>query len=139
MTPDQNQGLPEINMAPDELYREEVFTDLKIGSIRVLTPVTGEGATDTSRDIIYSGQTQIMTPAGALPINFDIDASSIGDAASKFGDAAREGIERTMKELEEMRRNAASSIVVPGDMGGMGGGGMGGPGGMMGGGKIQLP
>ena len=49
----------------------------------------------------------------------------------------RVGIEQTMKELEEMRRNAASSIVVPGDVGGMGG--MGGPGGMMGGGKIQMP
>lgn len=134
MTPDRNQGLPEINMSSADLYREEVFTDLKIGTIRVLTPVNGEGATDTSRDIIYSGQTQIMTPAGALPINFDIDAKNIGEAASKFGEAAKEGIEQTMKELEEMRRNAASSIVVPGDVGGLGG-----PGGMMGGGKIQMP
>jgi len=140
MTPDTTQGLPEINMAPNELYREEVFTDLKIGTIRVLTPVTETGDADASRDIIYSGQTQIMTPAGALPINFDIDANNIGEAAAKFGEAARVGIEQTMKELEEMRRNAASSIVVPGDVGGMGGmGGMGGPGGMMGGGKIQMP
>lgn len=136
MTQDTNAGLPEIVMEVSELYREEVFTDRKVGTIRVLTPVTAEGETDTSRTVSYSGQTQIMTPAGALPINFEIEAQSIGEAASKFGDAAQEGIQQTLKELEEMRREAASSIVVPG-AGGMGG--MGGPGGMPGGGKIQMP
>lgn len=138
MTLNEPQGISDIQMETDTLYREELYTDRKIGAIRVLIPVTAEGADDSSREVIYSGQTQIMTPAGALPINFEIDAKSIGEAAEKFGDAAKQGIEQTMKELEEMRREAASSIVVPGaggGMGGMGPGGMPGPGG----GKIQIP
>ncbi len=128
MSHDSNSGLPDIEMATDELYREEVYTDRKIGTIRVMIPVTADGSDDSQREVIYSGQTQIMTPAGALPISFDIDATSIGDAAQQFGEAAKLGIEQTMKELEEMRREQASSIVLPGT------GGMGGPGG-----NIQLP
>jgi hypothetical protein len=50
-----------------------------------------------------------------------------------------------MRQLQELRREAASSIVVPDRMPpglggpGLGGPGLGGPGGMRGGGKIQLP
>lgn len=132
MALNEPQGLSDIQMEKDTLYREELYTDRKIGAIRVLIPVTASGADDSSREVIYSGQTQIMTPAGALPINFEIDANSIGEAAEKFGNAAKEGIEQTMKELEEMRREAASSIVLPGAGGGMGGMGPGG-------GKIQIP
>ena len=40
-----------------------------------------------------------------------------------------------MRDLQELRRQQASSIVVP--QGGMGG--LGGPGGLPGGGKIQMP
>lgn len=131
MNQNPTAGMPDIQMEPSKLYREELFTDRKIGTIRVLTPITAEGADDESRDVIYSGQTQVMTPAGALPISFEIDAQNIGEAATKFGDAAKQGIEDTMRELEEMRREQASSIVVPGAGGGMGG--------MPGGGKIQMP
>lgn len=122
-------------MNPAEMYREEVFTDQKIGTIRRLTPVTPEGDTDTSREVLYTGSTQVMTPMGALPINFDLPAKTIGEAAEQFGPAAEEALEKTAKELEEMRREQASKIVVPGQDGGMGGlGGMGG--GMPGGGII---
>jgi hypothetical protein len=78
-----------------------------------------------------------MTSVGALPINFEIEAQSLEQAVSGFAEAAKEAVERTMKDLQELRRQAASSIVVP--QGGMGGlGGMG-PGGVPGGGKIQMP
>ena len=136
----QNPGerMPEPKMAPEDLYREEIYTDRKVGTIRTLVPVKKDGSNDASRPVLYVGETQIMTSVGALPINFEIDAQSLGDAAEKFGPLAKEAIERTVKDLQEMRRQAASSIVVP--QGGMGGlGGMGGPGGMPGGGKIQLP
>jgi hypothetical protein len=85
--------------------------------------------------VIYVGETQVMTQVGTLPIAFEIPAATLEDAAKKFGDLAKEAIDRTMKELQELRRQAASSIVVP--QGGMPPvGGMGGAGG---GGKIQLP
>jgi hypothetical protein len=127
----------EIKLDPSALYLEEVFTDRRIGTIRRMTPVTKDGAKDAARAILYTGETQVLTPAGALPIAFEIGAGSLEEAAEKFGALAREAIERTVKELQEMRRQAASSIVIPqGGLppaGGMGGGGLGG------GGKIQIP
>jgi hypothetical protein len=126
-----SQEQTDAHMNPAELYREETFTDQKIGTIRRLTPVTPEGETDTSREVLYSGATQVMTPMGALPINFVLEANTIGEAAEKFGPAAEVAVERTAKEMEEMRREQASKIVVPGQEGGMGG-----MGGMPGGGII---
>ena len=126
-------------MDADNLYREEIITDRKVGTLRVMKPLTSDGADDAGRPVLYMGEAQIMTGAGPLPINFEIEASSLAEAVDKFGDTAKEAIERTVKELQELRRQAASSIVVPqGGMGALGGGGLGG-GGLGGGGKIQLP
>ncbi|MGH8682449.1 MAG: hypothetical protein ACREVS_05260 [Burkholderiales bacterium] len=123
----------DIKLDPASLYLEEVFTDRRIGTIRRLTPVKGDGSRDPKREITYLGETQVMSTVGALPISFEIDAASLDEAAQKFGPAAKEAIERTMKELQELRRRAASSIVVPqGGMPELGGGGRGG-------GKIQMP
>ena len=117
----------ELKLEPDKLYLEEVFTDRRIGTLRRLTPVTKDGKTDASRAIVYVGETQIMTPAGSIPIAFEIVADSLGEAAEKFGLLAKDAIDRTVRELQELRRQASSSIVVP--QGPLSGGG----------GKIQLP
>ena len=116
----------DLKLDPDKLYLEEIFTDRRIGTLRRLTPVTKDGKTDASRGIVYVGETQIMTPAGSIPIGFEIGAGSLEEAAEKFGPAAKEAIDRTVLELQELRRQASSSIVVP--QGPLGGGG-----------KIQLP
>ena len=122
-------------MDATSLYREEIVTDRKVGTIRVLTPLTTDNATDSARPVLYMGEAQIMTGAGPLPISFEIEAATLAEAVDAFGDAAKEAIERTVRELQELRRQAASSIVVPqGGMGGLGPGGLGG-----GGGKIQIP
>ena len=130
----------EIRMDASALYREEVFTDQRVGSIQRLTPVDGDGNQDTNRDVRYVGQAQIMTPAGALPISFEIDATSLGEAAQKFGDYAQEAVQEAVEQLKEYRREQASSIVVPGQggAGGAGGGGYGGGMGGAGGGGFQL-
>ena len=122
----------ELKLDPDKLYLEEVFTDRRIGTLRRLTPVTKDGKADASRGIVYVGETQIMTPAGSIPIGFEIGAGSLEEAAEKFGPAAKEAIDRTVLELQELRRQAASSIVIPQ-------GGIPPAGGMPGGGKIQIP
>lgn len=119
-----NDQLPEIKLDIENLYREEMFTDHKVGTLRRMTPVTAEGETDASRDVLYVGQAQMMTPAGALPLNFEINASSLTDALEKFSTEAQACLERTLEELREMQRQQASSIVVPGQGGGMGGGGI---------------
>ena len=109
---------PELKIDPATLYLEEIFTDRKVGTIRRMTPVNKDGQRDNARPILYVGETQVLTPAGALPIGFEIQAGSLEDAAEKFGDLAKEAIERTVKELQELRRQAASSIVVPTQQGG---------------------
>ena len=134
-TKPEQQTTSDIKVDPNSLYLEEVFTDRRIGTIRRLTPVGKDGARDQARAVLYVGETQVLTPAGALPIGFEIGAGSLEEAAEKFGQLAKEAIERTVKELQEMRRQAASSIVVPqGPVPGVGG-----MGGMGGGGKIQIP
>jgi len=104
----------EMIMKVEELYREEIFTDLRLGSIRKLIPIKADGTDDEAREVRFSGQAQIMTPRGALPISFEIEARDIAEAAEGFGPAAEKGIEETVRELEEMRRQAASGIVLPG-------------------------
>lgn len=132
------RGEPEAKMDPASLYREEIITDRKVGTLRIMTPLKVDGATDDSRPVLYMGEAQIMTGAGPLPISFEVEAATLAEAVDAFGPAAKEAIERTVRELQEMRRQAASSIVVP-QGGGMGGVGPGGLGGLGGGGKIQLP
>ena len=61
---------PEPKMDSQDLYREDMFTDRRVGTIRVLTPVKADGTPDPSRPASYVGQAQIMTPAGALPLSF---------------------------------------------------------------------
>ena len=134
----------QLKMDPESLYREDVYTDRRMGTIRVLSPVTRDGAPDPSRLVLYLGEAQLVTSVGALPIAFEIEARSLGEAAEKFAAAAEVGVERTMRQLQDMRREAASSIVIPDRVPpGLGGGGLGGPGlggpGPRGGGKIQLP
>lgn len=95
------------------MYREEIFTDRRLGTIRKLIPVTTEGAPDPSRPVLFSGQAQVITPVGALPLTFDLDATTLDGAIAKFGAAADVAIQETMRELQEMRREQASSIVLP--------------------------
>ncbi len=118
------QQLSDMDMSldTDNLYREDVITDLRAGTLRCMVPVTRTGEADSTRSVVYHGQTQVMTQAGALPVNFEIEADSLEDALAQYGDAAKQGVEDTFKRLEEMRREQASSIVVPGQEGGSGGG-----------------
>ena len=69
---------------------------------------------------------------GAIPVTFEIEAGNLADAISGYEAAAKEGVERTVKEIQEYRRQAASSIVIPQ-------GGAGAIPGLGGGGKIQMP
>ena len=122
-----------LNLTMDAagVYREEVYTDRKVGTIRNLTPVKSDGSPDPGRKPVYVGEAQILTPMGAIPVTFEIDAATLDAAVTQYPAAAKQAVERTVKEIQELRRQAASSIVIP--QGGLP------PGGLGGGGKIQLP
>ena len=117
----------EIKMNADDLYREVVFTDNRIGTIRQMQPVTSNGDNDDGRPSRFLGSAQLMTPAGPLPVSFEIDAETLDQAVEGFGEAAQAAIERTLEELKQLQREQASSIVVPKgnvDPSALGGGGI---------------
>lgn len=116
--------MPEMDIEMDSasLYREEIYTDRKIGTIRALVPVTSDGTADLGRKVIFVGEAQIVTQVGPLPVSFEIDAPNLGAAVAGYGAAAKAGVEKTIQQLQELRRQQASSIIVPGaDPGVLGG------------------
>ncbi|MCX5795920.1 MAG: hypothetical protein NTY77_10530 [Elusimicrobia bacterium] len=139
MTPEPKKAEPKMD--PNALYREEVFTDHQAGTIRRLSPVKSDGAADAVRRTIYIGEAQLLTSAGALPLSFEIEAQSLGDAAQKYGEGVKQAYEDALEEFQELRRRASSGLVLPGagaaGLEGLGGGGLP-PGGLPGGGKLKL-
>jgi hypothetical protein len=127
----QQPELPEIKLDAASLYREEIFTDRRAGTLRRMIPVTTDGAVDTTRPVLFSGQTQLLTPGGVLPLGFDIEAATLQEALERFPDAVKLALDEAIEEAREMRREQSSRIVVP-DAGGLGAG-------PVGGGKIKFP
>ena len=128
--PGARTGQP--TMDGTSLYREEVYTDRAVGMLRVLHPVTSAGAPDSARPTVYTGEAQLMTNVGPLPISFEIPGATLAAAVANYADAAKEGVAHAMREIAEMRRQASSSLVIPQ-------GGALPPGGPFGSGKIQMP
>jgi len=126
----------EAQMDSTALYHEEMFTDRRVGALRRLTPVLPSGERDAARPILFLGQAEIMTNMGPVPISFEIDGATLAEAVEGFGVAAAQAIERTVQQIQDMRRQQASQLVVPGGgVPNLTGGGMG----RGGGGKIQFP
>ena len=48
------QQLPEIKLDATQLYREEIFTDRKAGTLRRLVPVRSDGSDDGSRPVLWT-------------------------------------------------------------------------------------
>lgn len=124
----QDTGLPDIEIDVKGLYREELYTDRSAGMVRRLVPVTADGSPDPTREVLFSGQTQLLTPGGVLPLSFAIEATSLEGALQRFPAAVKLALEQAIEEAREYRRESASRIVVPDVAGG----------GIPGGGKIKL-
>ena len=129
------QGLDQLKVDTSDLYVEEVITDLKVATIRRLTPIKTDGTKDTSRECIFSASTNVMTPAGAIPVSAEIDAKTLPEALQKFPQAVKKAVQEMVAEIDEMRRQQQSRIVVP-QAGQLGAAGLGGP--PPGGGRIKL-
>ena len=119
----------EMKMDPSNLFREEVVSDRKVGTIRILTPIKSDGTSDDSRQRIHVGETQIMTQMGALPLAFQLECETLAEAVAKFPEGAQVAVERAMRELQQLRQEQASSIVMPDGI----------PPGLAGGGKFKMP
>lgn len=110
--------LDDLKVDANNLYREEVFSDLRVATIRRLTPVRADGSDDSSRPMMFSVETQILTPQGLVPVHAPVEAATLSDAIEKFPAAIQAGLDRMIDEAREMRRQAASRIVTPQEVGG---------------------
>lgn len=103
-----------VDMDTTNLYKDEVVTDRKVGTIRILKPILSTGERDEARPLIFMGEAQIMTQMGPLPISFEIPAETLAQAVEAYGEAAKKGVRDTIEKIQAMRREAASQIVTPG-------------------------
>jgi hypothetical protein len=104
-----------IKINPDNLYKEESFTDLTFATIRRLTPVKIDGSTDESREALFTGMAQLMSPNGPIPVQCLIEgAKTLSDAADKLPDAIEKAVKGMIAEAQEMERQEASKLIVPG-------------------------
>jgi hypothetical protein len=119
----------DIAMDKANLYREEVITDLRVGSIQVFTPVKTDGSPDPARKPLFSGEAQIMGPSGPLPIRTKIEAASLDEALEKFPAAIDQAVKEVVEQIRELQRQEMSRIVTPGEVASslLGGGGGGRP------------
>ena len=110
------QALPlsEIMLDDKNLFREEVFTDLRVGSIKQLTPVISDGSRDMGRPMTYIGETQLMSQMGPLPVQAPIEADNLKEAMERFPAAIQTAVEAMISEVKELQRKEMSRIVVPG-------------------------
>jgi hypothetical protein len=104
----------DIKLDRRNLYREETITDLRVGSLQRLVPIKPDGKRDEAREVLYVGQTQIMSQAGAIPVSARIEAIDLEDALRKFPQAMQKAVENLVEEVNRLRREQSSRIVVPG-------------------------
>jgi hypothetical protein len=108
------QGLDQVQFDGDNLYIEEVITDLKVGSIRRLTPIDRDGHRDLGRPAMFYAQAQIMSQMGPLPVSAQIEAKTLDEAIRNYPEAVQAGIEALMEEARELQRQEMNRIVMPG-------------------------
>lgn len=106
--------IADIKIDPNNLYKEEAFTDLTFATIRRLTPVKIDGSPDESREPIFTGMTQLMSPNGPIPVQCLIEgAKTLSEAVDKLPAAIEKTVQAMIAEAREMERQEASKIIVP--------------------------
>ena len=108
----------DFNLDPQNLYREESYTDLKAGAIRRLVPVKTDGSMDGARTDIFIGTAQLLTPEGPLPVQARLPANNFQEALTAFPEAMRQATQEMILQLQEMQQKMKqkedSRIIVPG-------------------------
>lgn len=117
MSNSEHKDFVDIQMDGENLYREEVFTDGKVGAIRRLSPINLDGSADESRKPLFMGNTQLIAPSGQpVPVQCPIEAKDLAEAISEFPGAVNRAVEQIMRQAAAMERQERekSPIIVPG-------------------------
>ena len=100
----------EVQVDKSNLYREESFTDLKVATIRRLSPIKEDGSPDTSRPQLFTGETTLMSGTRPPPA---MRRSSQGPHRPWTSSRGRQP-HRALRAGAEMR--AQIRLVVPGQV-----------------------
>lgn len=109
----EQPGSFDFSVDKQNLYLEASFTDLKVASIRQLTPVKTDGSVDKTRKTIFIGQSNIMTPNGPLPIQAAIQAKHLQQAIKRFPEAMQAAMAKLADEVKKLRQQQESTIITP--------------------------
>ena len=100
-----------FNLDRSNLYLEESFTDLKVGSVKRFSPVKADGSPDKERNPVFVGQTSVYTPHGPLPIQNVIPAKDLPQAFKRFPEAMQASMEKLMEEAKKMQAEKQPPII----------------------------
>jgi hypothetical protein len=110
---DEDKGRkPKFNQ--QNVYREEVFSDLTVGSIRQMSPVKQNGEPDKGRPTLFVGESQIYTQQGPMPVQFPIEAMNLQQAMDKFAESMEAFVDHLVEQAKELQRQEQSRLIVPG-------------------------
>jgi hypothetical protein len=93
------------------LFLEETFTDLQVGTLKRFTPVLPDGSVDKGRKVLFLGQTSIQTPHGPLPIQNIIAAKDLAQAFKRFPEAMEEAMQQLIEEAKKARQEKDAPII----------------------------
>ena len=110
---DQQNNI-DFSVDVNNLYREQGITDLKVASIRKLIPIKIDGTDDETRQAIFVGHTQLMSPSGPVPIQSLLKSKDLAGAIAEFPDAMNKTVEHLIEEAKKQHQQEESRIVVPG-------------------------
>jgi hypothetical protein len=112
MADEQNQPT-ELKIDRSNLFKEETYTDLKVGIVKCMTPVKADGTVDKTRKSVFVGQTSLMTPNGPLPIQGIIQAKELQQAIKKFPETMQASMERLAEEARKYQEQENANIEKP--------------------------
>ena len=114
MKNEQSPETVDFSVDRQNLYLEESFTDLKVATIRRLTPVKTDGSVDRTRKTLFIGETNILTPSGPLPLQAMIQAKQLQQAVKNFPEAIQAAVDKLAEEVKKMKEKKSSPIIAPG-------------------------
>jgi hypothetical protein len=101
----------DFSLDRSNLFLEETFTDLKVGTLKRFTPVLPDGSLDRSRRTVFLGQTSIHTPHGPLPLQNIIVAKDLAQAFKRFPEAMDEAMQQLIEEAAKAEPEQASPLI----------------------------
>lgn len=87
----------------NELYREENISDLKVASIKRMTPIKPDGSIDESRTSLFFGYSQLVSPQGPIPIQAPLQANNLQEAIDVFPETMQKVLDDMVEKAKQLQ------------------------------------